>query len=41
MSAKLKHDYEEKTGLSKKTFPVKCPFTLAQCLDSQFFPEDS
>jgi hypothetical protein len=27
------------TGLRRSTFPEECPFTLAQILDSEFFPE--
>lgn len=28
------------TKLSEKTFPGKCPYTLDQCLDFNFFPKD-
>ena len=28
-----------KTELQSKTFPSKCPFTVEQILDAQFFPE--
>lgn len=27
------------TGMDENTFPKKCPFTLDQCLDLDFFPE--
>jgi hypothetical protein len=29
----------EDTGLDEKILPTKCPFTLDQCLNSDFFPE--
>jgi hypothetical protein len=29
----------EQTGLEENVFPSECPFTSAQCLDTQFFPE--
>lgn len=27
------------TGIDEKIFPKECPFTLEQCLDSEFFPD--
>lgn len=30
----------EETKLGERTFPKKCPFTLEQCLDFNFFPKD-
>lgn len=32
-------DAAKETGLSPDTFPVDCPFTQAQILDPDFFPE--
>jgi hypothetical protein len=29
----------KETGLSESSFPPKCPYTLAECLDADFFPE--
>lgn len=29
----------DKTGLPSETFPIKCPFTWEQVLDSEYFPE--
>lgn len=31
---------EIETGLDEDAFPAECPFTLEQCLDHQFFPEN-
>lgn len=31
----------DETKLSEKTFPKTCPFTLGQCLDSNFFPKNN
>ena len=31
---------EDETGIEQKNFPVNCPFSLEQVLDSEFFPED-
>jgi len=30
---------EAKTAIPEKNFPKKCPYTLEQCLDYEFFPE--
>ncbi len=45
VEAKLNHAYEQAilitvrdTGIEENNFPKQCPFTFAQCLDSQFFP---
>jgi hypothetical protein len=45
LDLKLAHAYEHSTliavrvtGLSEKTFPEKCPFSLNECLRSDFFP---
>lgn len=27
------------TGLSKKTFPLECPYTFEQIMDEEFYPE--
>lgn len=47
LSQKINRAYEkailiamEETKLSEKTFPKKCLFTLTQCLDAKFFPEN-
>ncbi len=30
---------ETETGIERKKFPPKCPFTFEQCLDETFFPD--
>ena len=32
-------DAEKETGLARKTFPEKCPFTFEQMMDADFWPE--
>ncbi|MDP2903556.1 MAG: DUF29 family protein, partial [Methylovulum sp.] len=31
---------EDETGIDKANFPEQCPFTLAQMLKKDFFPDD-
>ncbi len=30
----------DETNLKERDFPAKCPFTIAQCLDKSFFPDE-
>ncbi len=32
---------EDETGIDKQSFPHRCPFTLEQILDKEFFPEEA
>lgn len=46
LEIKIEHVYEQavfsairETGLDERDFPKTCPFSLDQCLDSEFFPD--